>query len=238
MFNVARPATHPKCTQATGYNTKKIVQELEHMFHGKCYLCEQSNLADPEIEHFHPHENDVTLKYDWFNLYYACSRCNNIKGSKHINLLDCCDPETDVFQLIRIVLPTIPCDDVSIQSQDPYNHKANNTANLLSKCFNDQTTGLRGITRSALMENLQEEYYYLLTQVGIAISRRSAPQEISKALSRIQVMLLDSYPFSAIWKWYVLGHKALLKHAPNLTESFSPSNPKSENGVRPIKTKQ
>ena len=231
MFNVSRPATQPECSKKTGYNTAAIVLELENIFLGKCYLCEQSKLTDPEIEHFIPHQNDDSLKYNWHNLYYACSRCNSIKGARHINLLDCCDPETDVFKKIRIVLPTIPSDEIRVQAQDPSDAKSVNTAILLDKCYNDQTTGLRGITRNALMEKLQEEYLYLLTEVQAAIHQRSTQTEVRLALEKIKVMLGCDYPFSAIWKWYVMGHTALLKRLPDLALTASLTSPQTDKHI-------
>jgi hypothetical protein len=65
MFNVDRVAPAPASLNKNQYNTKDVVDILEPMFHGKCYLCEQDELTDPEIEHFDPHKGDVTKKYDW-----------------------------------------------------------------------------------------------------------------------------------------------------------------------------
>lgn len=97
MFKVDRPLEAPQCTKKTGYNTVEIVEILHEIFQGKCYLCEKDNLHDPEIEHFVPHEKDDELKYDWQNLFYACGRCNSIKGATHTNLLNC-TADVDISQ--------------------------------------------------------------------------------------------------------------------------------------------
>ncbi|HBT4986517.1 TPA: HNH endonuclease, partial [Klebsiella pneumoniae] len=90
MFNVVRPLQAPEslASQRT-YKSEDVIVALRAMFYNKCYLCEQDSLADPEVEHFIPHENDPSLKFGWGNLYYACRRCNGIKSNTHVNLLDC-----------------------------------------------------------------------------------------------------------------------------------------------------
>ncbi|WP_367599277.1 HNH endonuclease [Pseudomonas fulva] len=202
------------------YNTALIVQELERIFHGKCYLCEQAQLSDPEIEHFKPHLNDKALKNDWNNLYYSCSRCNSIKGATHVDLLDCCNPNVDVFKSIKIVLPTIPDDDIIVTPSNHLNKNEVNTASLVSLCYNDRKTGLRGITRSSLMEKLQAEYLHIAILTHTILNKKSTPTKITEAKESIEVMLQDDYPFSAVWKWYVLGHSALQRRAPELTQSL------------------
>jgi len=52
MFNVNRNIPAPHCLSKNVYNHRSVVSALETMFYGKCYLCEQGNLMDPEIEHF------------------------------------------------------------------------------------------------------------------------------------------------------------------------------------------
>ena len=216
MFNVNRGSINPPdCTKQKGYNTEAIVKALEKLFYGKCYLCEQSALADPEIEHFTPHNNQDAIKYKWSNLYYSCSRCNSIKGSKHVNLLDCCDSATDVFKAIRIYLPTVTSENVIVIPVDKDDKKSLNTAELLHQCYNERATGLRGITRSALIEKMQGEYLHLLIQAYKVKDHRTTPNEAAESAERIQLMLEDNYPFSAIWRWFVIGDENLRKKLPD-----------------------
>lgn len=212
MFNVIRPSQAPECTKATGYNTKEIVEKLDTIFFGKCYLCEQSRLSDPEIEHFSPHSADSTKKYDWHNLYLSCSRCNSIKGTKHINLLDCCDPTIDVSQLIKISLTTYYDEDIIVEATNmDADEKTINTVELLKLCYNDKGTPLRAISRSALIEKIAEHHHQILKLRQILTSETSSDFEIQAAISKLSAMLKEKYPFSSAWKWFVQRDSKLLK---------------------------
>ncbi|ERK99715.1 hypothetical protein O999_10855 [Pseudomonas putida LF54] len=219
MFKVERPHDAPECNERTGYNTPEIVKALEKMFLGKCYLCEQDALSDPEIEHFQPHEGNTKLKFDWNNLYYACSRCNSLKGSTHTDLLDCCDPDTDVFSPIKLVLPSRYDDDIHVTlTENEPSEKAVNTSRLLNRCYNEDATGLRGITRAVLVEKMHGEWHQLVGYRNIVTSIRFSDEEKHIPMGRIKAMLQTKYPFSVFWKWWVLGDSKLLEVMPELKE--------------------
>lgn len=206
MFNVERSPDVPNCLSAECYNTKEIVDILEPMFFGKCYLCEQDELSDPEIEHFDPHEGNKQKKYDWNNLYYSCGRCNSIKSNIHKNLLDCCDSNVDVFRKIKCLLPSTPDGLVDVQATgDPVDEKTRNTVALIERCYNEKNTPLRGITRSVMMEKLFEHYTDFLTYRLTIRDKRSTANEKRHAEDRIKAMLADSFPFSVFWKWHVIS---------------------------------
>lgn len=210
MFNAVRSPDSPSCLSAERYNTKEVIDILEPMFFGKCYLCEQDELSDPEIEHFDPHEGDAAKKYDWNNLYYSCGRCNSIKSNAHKNLLDCCDPGVDVFREIKCLLPSTPDSLVDVQAtRNPEDEKTRNTVVLIEKCYNEKNTALRGITRSVLMEKLFEHYTDFLTYRLTIRNKRSTDSERQHAMDRIKAMLKDSFPFSVFWKWHVISDSFL-----------------------------
>jgi uncharacterized protein (TIGR02646 family) len=208
MFNVKRVALAPASLNKNKYNAKDVVDILEPMFHGKCYLCEQDELTNPEIEHFDPHMGDETKKYDWGNLYYSCGRCNSIKGTGHTNLLDCCDINIDVLRGIKCLLPIFPDSNVSITSQLT-NLQANNTVELLNRCYNEKNTPLRGITRVVLMDKLFELSVELQQYRLTLKMKKSSTEEKSLAKGRLTEMIKDHYPFSAFWRWYVLSDSFL-----------------------------
>lgn len=213
MFNTLRCPDIPGCLNDERYNVKEVVDLLEPMFHGKCYLCEQDELTDPEIEHFDPHRGETAKKYDWNNLYYSCGRCNSIKSYTHTNLLDCCAPDVDVFRRIKCSLPSNPDDPIKVEAViDPNDVQTTNTVELIDKCYNQANTPLRGITRSVLMEKLFEHYTAFLTYRSTIRNKRSTEDERNHAKNRIVSMLSDSFPFSVFWKWHVLSDTRLHKH--------------------------
>ena len=77
------------------YNTPEVNAALKEMFYDKCYLCEQKGLTSRAIEHRVPHQGNLDLKFDWNNLFLVCTHCNNIKGSRYNNILDCSQVAVD-----------------------------------------------------------------------------------------------------------------------------------------------
>jgi len=212
MFNTSRSQDVPNCLNDKQYNTKEIVDLLEPMFHGKCYLCEQDDLSNPEIEHFDPHKGDTSKKYDWNNLYYSCGRCNSIKSTKHIDLLDCCDKNINIFKEIKCLLPSVPDGNVTVTATSNSNLvKSENTVVLLERCYNETNTPLRGVTRAVLMEGLFEHYTDYLSYRRTLKDKRSSDEEKFLAKGRLKSMLKVSFPFSVFWRWHVLSDSFLVK---------------------------
>lgn len=90
------------------YNIPEVVNALKEEFHDKCYICEQKNIKNINIEHFKPHKgSNKELMFDWNNLYYACGHCNNLKLSKYDNILDPGNSEEDVEESIHYGMPIL-----------------------------------------------------------------------------------------------------------------------------------
>lgn len=75
------------------YRLDEVITALKEEFHDKCYICEQKHITSINIEHFTPHKGNKDLMFDWYNLYWVCSHCNNIKLAKYDNILDPGNPE-------------------------------------------------------------------------------------------------------------------------------------------------
>ena len=54
------------------------MKQLKKVFFGKCYICEIKPVQDPQVEHLYPHKGNIDKKFDWNNLFYSCSHCNNV----------------------------------------------------------------------------------------------------------------------------------------------------------------
>lgn len=200
MFNVTRPQPGPDCT--TDYRSKEVMAALKALFHGKCYLCEDE-VSDPVVEHFVPHGGDPIKKYNWNNLYYACHRCNNIKGTT-TDVLDCCDAATDVCRAIKCLCPSVPNENITVEAQCG-DAKTQNTARLLDRCYNEDNTGIRGISREALHEKLFEYYCKFIADRRVLKSLDTLQTDKEKAKAHLTQMQDASYPFSVFWKWHILS---------------------------------
>lgn len=221
MFNVIRTYPEPSDLARKTYNSPDIVERLRSLFNDKCYLCEQGDLSDPEVEHFQPHGDAVELLYGWDNLFYSCSRCNSIKSNTHVNLLNCTSTDVDVFEeIIHLAGNSVNgYIDIKASSEDPTPETANTVA-LLRQCYNSENTGFRGITKENLMEKIQSDFAYY-TELRMTLANpRSTNLEIADALERMKVICRSSYPFSVFWRWHILTDKRLNRIHNNLRQTL------------------
>ncbi|MDC3189117.1 HNH endonuclease [Pseudoalteromonas elyakovii] len=222
MFNVNRPEEIPQgLGNGKTYNKPEVVKALKKMFFGKCYLCERSNVEDPEIEHFHSQAGGGE-RVSWNNLYYSCSRCNSIKSNGYHDLLDCTDGSIDVAAEIKLRMTVAPDDDVIVEAASSYpNIQVLNTVELLKQCYNSRNTGLRGVSRESLIEQIYE-YMFTFIQARKLLKNPSTPDErVSEALGVIEKMMMPKHPFSAFWRWQYLGDSFLLEEYSELREKLT-----------------
>lgn len=218
MFNVVRPLQVPESliSQRT-YKSEDVIVALRAMFHNKCYLCEQDSLADPEVEHFIPHDNDPLLKFGWSNLYYACRRCNGIKSNSHVNLLDCTLSNGNVSDDIIHFAGNAAVGEILIKaSNNNPSPEVINTVNLLNDCFNLDNTSLRRVSKESLMEKLLVELGRYLPLRDVLATRLSSQDDIQLAKNSLAIMCADNYPFSIFWKWHILKDVQLRQRFPDL----------------------
>ncbi|MDR3047758.1 MAG: hypothetical protein LBU51_09165 [Bacteroidales bacterium] len=204
MFNVTRPDPGPDCSKDC--RSKEVITALKSMFYGKCYLCE-NDVSDPVVEHFIPHEGDVTKEYDWNNLYYSCHRCNSIKGTTK-ELLDCCDPSIDVLHAIKCLCPSVSNNNIIVEPQDD-SAKTKNTACLLDKCYNENNTGIREISREELHDKLFDKYCVFINYRRTMKNKDSLAAEKDNAKEHLKNMMEASYPFSVFWYWHIISDPLL-----------------------------
>lgn len=230
MFKVIRPKEGPETLKTKGYNSRDVVVALWKMCYKKCYLCETLNPDAPEIEHQEPHEGkNEDLKRDWNNLFYACRRCNNIKGSRHKNILDVAriDPITRIIWNI----PPSNYSDVTFEKVDKKctDEVVNNTIELLDRCFNEAGTATRSITRTALVEKIEAKLAHFLVQAQKIRDEDSDEDDIEKARKQLRVMLQSKYPYSAFWRWRFLRDPVLMRDHEDLLPEYAELSPCKEN---------
>lgn len=205
MFNVLRNGSTPvSLASRRKYDSKDVLEALNKVFHKKCYICETSEPLDINVEHFVPHEGDGDLKFDWSNLYFSCGRCNNIKLAKYDDLLDCCDPNTDVVRAIKHLPPLMPYGgNLRIEAQ--YNDNITQlTAELLNRVFNSEHTTNKAISSVSLRKKVFEQYNLLLTQVNNYYNPVALPKDKEDAIERIKLLIKASSPYSAFISWCIL----------------------------------
>jgi hypothetical protein len=218
MFNVQRtmPAP-PSLALQRNYKAQDVIDALRAIFYDKCYLCEQDFLSAPEVEHFRPHHNTTALLYGWNNLFYSCRRCNSIKSNIHMGLLDGSDPQKDVFGEIIHFAGNAAMGEVVIKasSLNP-SQETINSVNLINKCFNDENTSLKGISKESLLELLLADLSKFTGYRNQLVERGSTPEEIKKAKDKLSVMCQVQHRFSVFWKWHIIKDITVNRKFPNI----------------------
>ena len=223
MFNVIRTMPAPaSLASQNDYKGQDVIDALRTMFYDKCYLCEQDLIAAPEVEHFVPHNKSPALLYGWANLFYSCRRCNSIKSNIHTNLLDGSNPNLDVFSEIVHYAGNAATGEVIIRarSSNP-SQETINTVDLIHKCFNDENTSLKGISKESLLELLLEDYALFIGYRIKLVHRSSTPREIQEAKEKLSTMCQVQHRFSVFWKWHVLDDAMLNRKHPNIRNELA-----------------
>lgn len=155
--DVLKKLQEEKIKQSGTYNIPEVVAALNDEFHNKCYICEQKNIKNLNIEHFMPHKGtDRDLMFDWNNLYYACGHCNNLKLSKYDNILDPGNPDEDVESLIHYGMPILHKRSKVEITGCSDDEKVKNTVELLNYVYNGKTA-IKDIEAVNIKKDLVEE---------------------------------------------------------------------------------
>lgn len=197
--------------KATGsYSQPDVVEQLKRDFHDKCYICEMTDLQDPQIEHLLPHQNGKykERKFDWNNLFWSCGHCNNVKNQKKYQkgILDCCktDPEEHIyFRLID--------DEVSVTARQDSDSFSGLTAELVNEVFNMKNTGMRVCKSDIRLKKLNFEMNVLYDYLE---EIRKTPNS-KVTLRKLKALLRRETAFAAFKRCYVREH---IKEYPQLEQ--------------------
>ena len=207
MFKVSK-SSRPTDWTTKDYRDPVVVKQLKKDFYGKCYICEQKHFPNLNVEHFIPHLDDETLKLDWNNLYYACSRCNSIKNKYYDDMLDCCNQAHLVEEWIKVYY-RMPDEDIEVinacSNDHPYHEKAETSKELITKCFNNANSGIQEVSKEDLREKIIEvhnEFLDLRREFFKELDNWQEAEKIKKA-DDIKHRLKSHYAFSAILRGYL-----------------------------------
>ena len=183
------------------YNEADTIQALKEIFHDKCYICELQGLQDGVPEHLIPHKgkND-DLKFDWENLFWACSRCNSIKNNTKYDgkIIDCCkvDPEKHLRCIYDPYSGTI-----TVKARDLL-ETSKMTAQLIHAVFNVENTGLQISSLRERMRAFRAEWD-IFFKVLKEYSRTKSPLNFNKVKARLN----RKTAFAALKRDYIRQHQ-------------------------------
>ena len=214
MRNITKSQPAPACLalekiKKNGkYNCGNTFQRLHDDFFGKCYLCEDNTATDLNIEHFKPHFSgkNIDRKFDWKNLFYACSHCNGRKGSLDIPLLDCTNPAHKIVEWIKFDIKPFPKELVKIEALQKTDI-VQNTVNLLDDIYNCKAR--KDVPFSACenaANNLRQKLITEIKKFGDlleAFYEEDDKEDKDFYSKKIKKHLKNSSPFSAFKLWIV-----------------------------------
>ena len=186
------------------YREPDVMKQLRIDFHDKCYICESKGLTAVNVEHFLPHRGDKELKFDWNNLFYACSHCNNVKQSKDLynDILDCTQKEEKVDEWIKYRMDPFPKSIVKIETIIK-DKKVCNTVDFLNAVYNGTNTGIKEIESDNLRENLLNEIFQFQRLLMEYYSRDTTDEERAVLMPKIRKALSNHAPFAAFKRWII-----------------------------------
>ncbi|WP_455843715.1 hypothetical protein [Pantoea agglomerans] len=201
MFNVIRPDESPaSLDKKVRYDGQDVYDKLKEIFHDKCYICETKSPQDINVEHFDAHLNDKDKKFSWKNLYFVCSRCNNIKGDRYNNLIDCCNVNEDVYRSLRLLPPYTPYAGKIVVEPRINNPKVESTVDLLLKIYNGKGTVNKAVSAEFLRTKIFESLNILMDLVRLWHSPISLDHEKQEALARMRLLIKPDAPYSAFMR--------------------------------------
>jgi bacteriophage lambda ninG protein len=82
MIQLQKTTTAPaSLANKKRYDGDDVKDLLAKDHYDKCYICERQRTTDFQIEHLHSQEHYPNERYNWENLFFACSYCNGRKSS-------------------------------------------------------------------------------------------------------------------------------------------------------------
>lgn len=195
-INRSQPAPASLSSRTT-YNDFDVVNRLKIDFYNKCYICEITNLQDPEVEHLKPHKSGtyLDLKYDWNNLFLSCGHCNNVKAKSEYDnyILDCCTIDPEEHLILELVNNNVK---ITAKTSDIDSTK---TAKLIYNVFNLQNTGLRVLKSECRLKELQKEMNILYTLLKKYKDNPNSPL----ILKKLEVTLRKESAFAGFKRSYI-----------------------------------
>jgi hypothetical protein len=217
VINITKSKTIPSSLavekakpSSINYRSEDVIEQLKTDFHNKCYLCEDYAPSTINVEHFVPHRGDRNLMFDWFNLFYACGHCNNLKGAIYDNILNCTEPSDKILDWIQFNIYPYPKEKVSIQSRNP-DIKVQNTVELLLKVYNGENTGLKTVEGENIRERLIDEMVKFTKRLRKYYKPTVSIEDKKRNRKKICEMLSPKSPFTAFKIWAIKENPILLE---------------------------
>ncbi len=199
------PCLEVEKAKANGtYHCEGVLERIRNDFKNKCYICEDKAPLSINIEHFRPHRGNKDLKFDWNNLYYACSHCNNTKLDNYELILDCTREADGVDQRIKYKIDPFPKEKAVITALED-DKAVNDTVALLQAVYNG-TTHLKQIESANLRSKLLKEIRRFQELLFDYYENEFDDEEKQIIKDKIIRELRSASCFTAFKRWIIREH--------------------------------
>jgi len=216
MIYVKKSEPAPACLEVEkqkkngDYKCGDVLTHIHEDFRNKCYLCENKAPTTINVEHFQSHQGDKDLMFDWYNLFFSCGHCNNVKLHLYDDILNCTDINDRVdewicYEIIESFPKEIP--KLTALHDDIRVHK---TVELLEKIYNGHTP-LKKIEAGNLRQRILEEvehFRYLLKEYQREDLSENYRTDLKNEIKRC---LSPHASFTAFKKWIIRENEMLYK---------------------------
>ena len=192
------------------YNNQEVLDRLKADFYNKCYICEEKEPKDINIEHFVAHQGNDDLKLDWNNLFLSCTHCNNIKLDNFQNLLNCTSLEDNVDTALYYHCDPFPREKAEFRVMIP-SDKADETKELLEKSFNGEHTPQKTLESANLRSLLLKEIRIFQALLFDYEECMDHSEDKEYYLRKIKYHLSNQSAFTAFKRWIIRDNSALKK---------------------------
>lgn len=196
-----------KAKASGDYKCENVLERIKDDFKNKCYICEYKEPTTINVEHFRPHEGNITLKFDWDNLFWSCSHCNNTKLANYNNILNCTDLTHYVGIKLKYLFRPFPFEKVIIEEQ-ANSPEVLETKQLLEAVYNG-TTKLKTIEsanlRNKLLDEIKDFQHYLCEY----FKDTNSADDKEYFLIKIRGHLNRGSNFTAFKRWIILENETL-----------------------------
>ncbi len=210
-FEKSQPA--PEClnvekAKAKGdYKCGEVLERLKNDFKNKCYICESKEPTSINVEHFRPHKGNKDLEFDWNNLFWSCSHCNNTKLAKFDNILNCTDLTHNVEKRVSCYINPFPKEKAQITAFDN-EPETIETRDLLIAVYNGTNTELKTIESINLLNKILVEICIFQTLL-FDYAGANTEEEVEHYLIKIKGHLHRGSNFTAFKRSIILMNEEL-----------------------------
>ncbi len=213
MIYIEKSQPAPQCLEtekvkAEGdYKCSDVLDRIKTDFKNKCYICEYREPESINVEHFIPHQGNKDLKFDWNNLFWSCSHCNNTKSNKYIGILNCTIEDDNVDTDIKYLINPFPFEQVKIEILVD-NTRNRTTKDLLLDVYNG-TTKLKTIEAANLRNKLLGEISDFQQHLFEYFKDTNSGDDTEYFLIKIKQHLNRASNFTAFKRWIIRDNEVL-----------------------------